>query len=144
MNCTNHANIEAAGICTYCGKPFCKDCLVEIKGRLYCKNDLDRVFDEYAAEAAAQNININASYSTDQYGTDGYSEAYYGYDKSKAAALLLCIFFGGLGVHRFYTGKVGTGILWLCTGGMFGIGWIIDIIMIATGSFLDKYGYPLV
>ena len=46
MNCTNHENVEASGMCTYCGKPFCKDCLVEVKGKMYCKNDLDKVFDE--------------------------------------------------------------------------------------------------
>ena len=53
-------------------------------------------------------------------------------NKSKLTALLLCIFFGGIGIHRFYTGKIGTGILWLLTGGCFGIGYVVDIIMIAT------------
>jgi len=60
--------------------------------------------------------------------------------KNWIAALLLCIFLGGLGIHRFYVGKVGTGILMLLTGGVFGILWIIDIIMIAVGSFTDKGG----
>ena len=60
--------------------------------------------------------------------------------KSRLAALLLCIFLGGLGIHRFYVGKVGTGILWLFTGGMFGIGALVDLILIACGSFKDKYG----
>jgi TM2 domain-containing membrane protein YozV len=62
-------------------------------------------------------------------------------DKNWVAALLLCIFLGGLGIHRFYVGKVGTGILMLLTGGVFGILWIIDIIMIAVGSFTDKGGH---
>jgi len=61
-------------------------------------------------------------------------------DKNWIATLLLCIFLGGLGIHRFYVGKVGTGILMLLTGGVFGILWIIDIIMIAIGSFTDKGG----
>ena len=60
--------------------------------------------------------------------------------KSKITALLLCIFLGGLGVHRFYVGKIGTGIVWLLTGGVFGIGWLVDIIMIAVGKFKDKQG----
>ena len=61
MNCTNHENVEASGMCTYCGKPFCKDCLVEVKGKMYCKNDLDKVFDEKEsknAAAAMPQINI--------------------------------------------------------------------------------------
>ncbi|MCH5343951.1 MAG: TM2 domain-containing protein [Acetatifactor sp.] len=64
--------------------------------------------------------------------------------KSKTTDLLLCIFLGGLGVHRFYEGKIGTGILWLCTAGLFGIGWIVDIVLIATNRGKDKDGLPIV
>jgi TM2 domain-containing membrane protein YozV len=60
--------------------------------------------------------------------------------KSKITTLILCILLGTLGVHRFYVGKVGTGIVWLLTLGIFGIGVLIDIIMIATGKFKDKQG----
>ncbi len=48
--------------------------------------------------------------------------------RNKWIALLLCVFFGWLGVHRFYEGKVFTGLLYLCTLGFFGIGWIVDIV----------------
>ena len=63
--------------------------------------------------------------------------------KSWLVALLLCLFLGLLGVHRFYTGKIGTGILWLFTVGCFGIGWLVDFVMICTGSFTDCYGRTL-
>lgn len=60
--------------------------------------------------------------------------------KSRLVALLLCFFFGVLGVHRFYVGKVGTGILQLVTLGGIGIWALIDFILIAVGSFTDKDG----
>lgn len=57
--------------------------------------------------------------------------------------LLLCIFFGYLGVHRFYVGKIGTGILQLITGGGCGVWTLIDFIMIILGSFTDAEGNPI-
>ena len=46
--------------------------------------------------------------------------------KDYTAAWLLLTFGGYLGLHRFYVGKIGTGILWLLTAGLFGIGWAYD------------------
>ena len=59
---------------------------------------------------------------------------------NKSTLLIISIFLGGLGVDRFCVGKVGTGILKLITAGGFGIWWLIDGIMIATGSFTRKDG----
>ena len=64
-------------------------------------------------------------------------------DKSKKTALLCCIFGGIFGIHQFYVGRVGKGLLYLLTSGLFCIGWLKDIISIATGGFKDNSGAPL-
>ena len=60
--------------------------------------------------------------------------------KGFVPTLLLCFFLGPFGVHRFYVGKIGTGILMLLTLGGLGIWALIDFIMIAVSSFKDKDG----
>lgn len=64
-------------------------------------------------------------------------------DKGFVAMILLCFFLGGLGVHRFYAGKVGTGILMLVTLGGLGIWALIDFIIIVTGNFTDSKGLKI-
>ena len=60
--------------------------------------------------------------------------------RSWIVALLLSVFLGSLGVDRFYLGKIGTGILKLITLGGLGIWWLIDVILIATGTMRDANG----
>lgn len=60
--------------------------------------------------------------------------------KSRLAALLLCFFLGCLGIHRFYVGKIGTGILMIITLGGLSIWTLIDFIVIIVGGFKDKEG----
>jgi len=62
-------------------------------------------------------------------------------EKSRAVALALCIPLGVFGAHRFYAGKIGTGILQLCTLGGFGLWWLFDLITIASGEFRDGDGH---
>ena len=64
-------------------------------------------------------------------------------DKSKKTALILCICGGMFGLHQFYVGDIGIGLLYCFTGGLFVFGWIADIIKISTGSFRDNVGAPL-
>ncbi len=64
-------------------------------------------------------------------------------EKGFVPTLLLAFFLGGLGVHRFFVGKIGTGILQLLTLGGLGIWALIDVVMIIVGSFKDKAGLPV-
>ncbi len=64
-------------------------------------------------------------------------------DKSKKTALLLCLFGGLFGLHQYYVGNIGKGLLYTFTCGLFLFGWIIDLIQIASGSFKDNSGQPL-
>ena len=61
-------------------------------------------------------------------------------DKGFVPTILLCYFFGVFGAHRFYTEKIGTGLLMLITLGGFGLWAIIDFIIIVIGDFKDNEG----
>lgn len=94
---------EAAVICTQCG------CQVEDMKR----NEQPSIVINNA------NTNTNTNVNAAMFGVRA---------KNKWVAFLLCFFLGYLGVHKFYEGKVGMGILYLFTAGLFGIGWFIDCI----------------
>lgn len=64
--------------------------------------------------------------------------------KRKITTLLLCVFFGYIGIHKFYLQKMGSGILYVSTCGFFGLGWLLDILVIACGKEKDKQGLPVV
>lgn len=57
--------------------------------------------------------------------------------KSKTVAYLLWFFLGWAGFHRFYVGKIFTGILYLLTLGLFGLGWFIDLFLL--GGYVDNH-----
>lgn len=64
--------------------------------------------------------------------------------RSRTIAAVLAFFFGVLGVHRFYVGKVGTGVAQIFTLGGLGIWTLIDFILILVGAFKDKEARPLI
>jgi predicted RNA-binding Zn-ribbon protein involved in translation (DUF1610 family) len=64
--------------------------------------------------------------------------------KSKWVAFFLCLFLGYLGVHEFYLGKIGFGLVQLFTLNFFGFGWLVDIVLILFNNYRDKNGFPLI
>lgn len=64
--------------------------------------------------------------------------------RSRGVALALCMTIGVFGGHRYYVGKIGTGLLMLCTMGGLGMWWLYDVITLAAGSFRDAEGRRVV
>lgn len=96
---------------------------------------------QYAAQNSVQNC--APAYTQYQQSALAASPENARSNKSRGVAAVLCFFFGTLGIHRFYVGKIGTGLIWLFTLGFFGIGDIVDFIMIICGSFKDSEGKKL-
>ena len=97
---------EAAVICTLCG----------------CQVEETRHTEQPNIVINNSNTNTNANVN--------YAGGYLGRPKNKWVAFILCVLFGYFGVHKFYEGKAGLGILYLFTFGLFGIGWFVDCIIL--------------
>ena len=127
------------------GMEFCPDCGEKIgtaKKAVYCRNCGEEIsenavvcpkcgaatdkFHENTAQAQP-NIVINNSNSNVNTNTN-IQGARYGRPKNKWVAFVLCLLFGIVGAHKFYEGRIGMGVLYLFTGGLLGIGWLVDCI----------------
>lgn len=118
---------------------YCKRCGKEMGDAKFCPHCGAT---QEGGQQPAQPVVVNVVNSNTNQNTNINGGGNYPY-KSKWTAFFLCLFLGFLGAHRFYVGKGGTGIIWLLTVGLGGVGWLIDLILILMGSFRDKAGYPL-
>lgn len=103
--------------CKHCGEQIPADAVICTK----CGRQVETVNKEQpniVINNANTNSNVNNNVNAG------------GKPKNKWVAFCLCLFLGFLGAHKFYEGKIGLGILYLCTVGLCGIGWIVDIFVI--------------
>jgi len=108
---------------------FCKHCGATIPSDAILCTACGRQVEEMHGSSAQPSIVINNSNANSNANVNTMVGRY-GRPKNKWVAFLLCFFLGYLGAHKFYEGRTGSGILYLLTGGIFGIGWFIDTIIL--------------
>lgn len=110
--------------CQYCGETIDAECVICPK----CGKQVGQVKQEQP-QIIINNANTNTNTNTNINSNVNVARGF-GRPKNKWVAFLLCLFLGVFGAHKFYEGKIGMGILYLFTVGIFGIGWLIDLISI--------------
>lgn len=102
---------------------FCKHCGAKIPSAAvictHCGCQVEEIQKNEQPNIVINNANTNTNVNAAMFGIK---------TRNKWVAFLLCLFLGYLGAHKFYEGKIGMGILYLFTVGLFGIGWFIDCI----------------
>lgn len=127
--CYIHNDQDSVGTCVGCGKFICENCNTELKGKNYCKKCVDELFDESKKkiEKLEDSSNKNqpmvfmnagggssSSSSSSSSAASGSNDGNYGrVTKSKTTAGILAILLGAFGIHKFYLGRWGLGIIYL-------------------------------
>ena len=140
MQCTTHPETDATGTCTYSGKPFCSDCLIEVENKLIGKPYISQVMTE-ARETGAKNnptVFMNAGGGTSAPGI-GAIPTIIIIPKSKGVAYgLWCASLVGIcGLQRYYIGQPVTGTVYLLTLGLLGFGQLFDLFVL--GNRVDVH-----
>ncbi len=113
--------------CKHCGSPIPKDAVVCIN----CGRQVEEIKGETGQPNIIINnsnssVNTNVNQNTNVNSAAGFAKK----PKNKWVALILCLILGVFGAHKFYEGKIGMGVLYLFTAGLFGVGIFIDFIML--------------
>lgn len=123
---------------------FCHKCGTEIEDDavvcVHCGVSTKNMKKETSEQQIVINNSANASAAASVVTNSGNVDTPF---KSKTVAAVLCFFFGYLGIHRFYVGQTGMGLLYLFTVGLCGIGALVDFVQILLGNFKDTFGRPL-
>lgn len=153
MYCVNHPEQNASGVCVGCGKFFCIACLHEIQGKYHCKNCVNELFENQAKKIehlknkqqpmVFMNAGGASSSSSSSASVGGYPRRF---NRSKGTSAILALFFGGLGIHNFYLGRTGRGILclmfsWTFIPSIIGVIEFIVFLLMSQDSFDRKYNY---
>lgn len=117
--CPNCGRPNKMKYCRHCGQPIDSDCIICPK----CGKQVEELKPENNGNIVINNSS-SANVSTPNH---SYREPRI---KNKWVSFLLCLFLGPLGIHKFYEGKIGMGILYLITAGLCGIGWFIDLLVL--------------
>ena len=108
--------------CKHCGGTIPQDAVM----CTHCGRQVEKLAGAAQPQVVIQNTNMNTNTAAAVVAGVGARA------KLKWPAFVLCLLLGYFGAHKFYEGKVGMGVLYLFTLGLFGIGWFVDLIVLLT------------